>query len=105
MNRKNRRIDEKIMKAAVKDYECGALTVKQIAAKYGIGVRTIYVHVSKAARRRKTHKMGSLRLSRAEIEVLLLLILEQGEQLSGEMAYILPTLEEKLLEVADRTCW
>lgn len=82
------------------------MTVNQICAKYGLGRRTVYQWIEKTdvPRRgmgKKTNCRRAVYMSRDEIELILLMMLESKSILNGKYTPYAKTLEEKLLNVAD----
>lgn len=94
---------------ALKDYRAGILTVAQISAKYNIPRRTIYSHLKKKDMSTRSlsfaRNASTIRLTRGEIEGILLLISDYGCELPEEYKKYIPPLEERLLEAADKTNW
>ena len=90
----------------VNAYLANDMTVNQICTKYGVGRRTVYQWIEKidAPRRgmgKKTNYRRAVYMSRNEIELILLMILESKDILKGKYASYAKSLEEKLLNVAD----
>lgn len=94
----------------IRDYKEGILTVAQISFKYYVPRRTIYSFLEKtgATNRRRNScsgHAGTIRLKRGEIESMLLLIADYGCTLPDDYKKYLPALEERLLDLADKTQW
>lgn len=90
----------------INDYLAKNMTVNQICAKYGVGRRTVYQWIEKS----DTHRRGmgkksncrrAIYISRDEIELILLMILETKDVLNTKYTPCVKTLETKLLDIAD----
>lgn len=90
--------------ALVSDYYGSSLTIKQIAEKHGVCVRTVYKTVEGKANRKGHRKADRrmIRLNKDETELLLLCILECESIFNGsDKLTLLHAIEDRLLDIAD----
>ena len=85
------------------DYHNSGLSVRQIASKYGVCVRTVYNAISGKANRKNQRKpeRKAIYLSKEETETLLLCISESEKLLSQSKTVLISGIENRLLNIAD----
>lgn len=87
-----------------RDYYERCCTVGEIAAKYGVHRRRVYDYV-KADRHQCSYATGKRRkmtyLSKDDVELILLMLLECNGILTGRNKDLAKCLEEKMLNMAD----
>lgn len=85
------------------DYRTSALTVKQIAAKYGIANRTVYSMINGRTCRKGIGKRPcrSLQLTKDDAEALLLCIQVADAKMPAETKTLIAPIEQRLLTIAD----
>lgn len=99
-------LSEDKWKSVADDYFSGLFTNAEIAKKHGIAIRSIYNCVERCSPQRRNRKhipaWYPIKLTRAEIELALLVIMENDKVFCEEHRDTMFSLETKLLNAADR---
>lgn len=102
---KGMKIDQKTRDAAVYAYYNSGRTVDQIAIENGIARRTMYQWIEIFGHGRRVHDpkhpRRGIRLSKDEIELLLMMISKCDDSLSMHDRGTLHSIEDRLLNAAD----
>ena len=97
------RIPESVKDAVRRDYHERNMTVSEIAAKYGLYMRRVYDYVKPD--RYSPYTVERVKkmtyLSREEVELILLMLLECDAILKGKNRITAKALEDRMLMMAD----
>ena len=103
MAKKYRTVPDAVRHAVIYDYIHSFLTICQIAEKHDVSVRFIHSCVDGKFHRNNEPSplRKAIRLSKEEVEVLLLCICEADYVIDDDRKVIARTIEERLLTIAD----